>query len=60
MLLTGLDAPVEQVLYLDRALSGAGLLQAVARTNRPYRNKRWGQVVDFVGIGPELASSLGD
>ncbi|WP_329540363.1 type I restriction endonuclease subunit R [Streptomyces sp. NBC_01358] len=60
MLLTGFDAPVEQVLYLDRALSGAGLLQAVARTNRPYRNKRWGQVVDFVGIGPELARSLGE
>ncbi|MFF1913832.1 type I restriction endonuclease subunit R [Streptomyces sp. NPDC058239] len=60
MLLTGFDAPVEQVLYLDRALSGAGLLQAVARTNRPYRSKRWGQVVDFIGIGPELARSLGE
>uniref|UniRef100_UPI003C7A4B06 type I restriction endonuclease subunit R n=1 Tax=unclassified Streptomyces TaxID=2593676 RepID=UPI003C7A4B06 len=60
MLLTGFDAPVEQVLYLDRALSGAGLLQAVARTNRPYPAKRWGQVVDFVGIGPELARSLGE
>ncbi|MGW1319419.1 type I restriction endonuclease subunit R [Streptomyces sp. NPDC002426] len=58
MLLTGFDAPVEQVLYLDRALSGAGLLQAVARTNRPYPAKRWGQVVDFVGIGPQLAQSL--
>ncbi|MFF3953762.1 type I restriction endonuclease subunit R [Streptomyces sp. NPDC001890] len=60
MLLTGFDAPVEQVLYLDRALSGAGLLQAIARTNRPYQGKRWGQVVDFVGIGPELARSLGE
>ncbi|MFF9570806.1 type I restriction endonuclease subunit R [Streptomyces sp. NPDC014685] len=60
MLLTGFDAPVEQVLYLDRALSGAGLLQAIARTNRPYRGKRWGQVVDFVGVGPELARSLGE
>ncbi|MGN5633602.1 type I restriction endonuclease subunit R [Streptomyces sp. AC154] len=60
MLLTGFDAPVEQVLYLDRALTGAGLLQAVARTNRPYRDKRWGQVVDFIGIGPELARSLGE
>ncbi|MFF8917098.1 hypothetical protein ACF08M_28215 [Streptomyces sp. NPDC015032] len=44
----------------DRALSSAGLLQAVARTNRPYRGKRWGQVVDFIGIGPELARSLGE
>ena len=58
MLLTGFDAPVEQVLYLDCALSGVGLLQAVARTNRPYPNKRWGLVVDFIGIGPELARSL--
>lgn len=58
MLLTGFDAPVEQVLYLDRGMAGAGLLQAVARTNRPYPNKAWGQVVDFVGIGPELARSL--
>ncbi|MET7918776.1 type I restriction endonuclease [Streptomyces avermitilis] len=58
MLLTGFDAPVEQVLYLDCALSGAGLLQAVARTNRPYPHKRWGTLVDFVGIGDELARSL--
>lgn len=58
MLLTGFDAPVEQVLYLDCALSGVGLLQAVARTNRPYPRKRWGLVVDFIGIGPELARSL--
>jgi type I restriction enzyme R subunit len=58
MLLTGFDAPVEQVLYLDCALSGVGLLQAVARTNRPYPRKRWGLVVDFIGIGPELAQSL--
>lgn len=58
MLLTGFDAPVEQVLYLDCALSGVGLLQAVARTNRPYPRKRWGLVVDFIGIGDELARSL--
>jgi type I restriction enzyme R subunit len=58
MLLTGFDAPVEQVLYLDCVLSGVGLLQAVARTNRPYPRKKWGLVVDFVGIGPELARSL--
>jgi type I restriction enzyme R subunit len=58
MLLTGFDAPVEQVLYLDCVLSGVGLLQAVARTNRPYPRKRWGLIVDFIGIGPELARSL--
>ncbi|MFC9221087.1 type I restriction endonuclease subunit R [Streptomyces hygroscopicus] len=60
MLLTGFDAPVEQVLYLDRAISGVELLQAIARTNRPYGAKNWGQVVDYVGIGPELAKALGE
>ncbi|MEV5774528.1 type I restriction endonuclease [Streptomyces antimycoticus] len=60
MLLTGFDAPVEQVLYLDRAISGVELLQAIARTNRPYPAKEWGQVVDYVGIGPELGKALGE
>lgn len=60
MLLTGFDAPVEQVMYLDRVITGVDLLQAIARTNRPYRAKRWGQVVDYVGIGTELATTLAD
>ncbi|MEU8778967.1 type I restriction endonuclease [Streptomyces sp. NPDC048606] len=60
MLLTGFDAPVEQVMYLDRSLFGAGLLQAIARTNRPYRKKEWGLVVDYVGVGPELARSMAE
>ncbi|MFD7816179.1 type I restriction endonuclease subunit R [Streptomyces sp. NPDC059785] len=58
MLLTGFDAPVEQVLYLDRAISGVNLLQAVARTNRPHPKKEWGLVVDYAGVGPELARQL--
>ncbi|EKX66152.1 type I restriction endonuclease subunit R [Streptomyces ipomoeae] len=58
MLLTGFDAPPEQVLYLDRRLAGAGLLQGIARTNRPYPAKEFGLVVDYVGVGPELARSL--
>ncbi|WP_329440779.1 type I restriction endonuclease subunit R [Streptomyces canus] len=58
MLLTGFDAPPEQVLYLDRMLGGAGLLQGIARTNRPYPAKEFGLVVDYVGVGPELARSL--
>ncbi|MCZ0209041.1 type I restriction endonuclease [Streptomyces sp. UMAF16] len=60
MLLTGFDAPPEQVLYLDRMLTGAGLLQGIARTNRPYPVKEFGLVVDYVGVGPELARSLAD
>ncbi|MEV5933563.1 type I restriction endonuclease [Streptomyces sp. NPDC052079] len=58
MLLTGFDAPVEQVLYLDNPLSGVGLLQAVARTNRIYPHKQWGQVVDYIGVGTELSRSM--
>ncbi|WP_421107800.1 type I restriction endonuclease subunit R [Streptomyces sp. NEAU-S77] len=60
MLLTGFDAPSEQVLYLDCPLSGAGLLQAIARTNRLYPHKKWGQVVDYIGVGPELGRSLSE
>lgn len=60
MLLTGFDAPPEQVLYLDRVLTGAGLLQGIARTNRPYPAKEFGLVVDYVGVGPELARSLAE
>jgi type I restriction enzyme R subunit len=56
MLLTGFDAPVEQVLYLDRELKSVELLQAIARTNRPRKNKAFGLVVDYVGtIAGELA-----
>ncbi|MFI7875339.1 type I restriction endonuclease subunit R [Streptomyces salinarius] len=58
MLLTGFDAAVEQVLYLDCPLSGVGLLQAVARTNRLYPHKEWGQIVDYIGVGPELSRSM--
>lgn len=50
MLLTGFDAPVEQVIYLDRGMGGVELLQAMARTNRPYRNKEFGLIVDYVGV----------
>ncbi|MCW5250519.1 type I restriction endonuclease subunit R [Streptomyces sp. SHP 1-2] len=60
MLLTGFDAPVEQVLYLDRGMGGVELLQAMARTNRPYRNKEHGLVVDYVGVYRDMRRALGD
>ncbi|MFI1955550.1 type I restriction endonuclease subunit R [Streptomyces xinghaiensis] len=60
MLLTGFDAPNEQVLYLDCPLCGVGLLQAIARTNRTYPHKKWGQVVDYIGVGPDLSRSLAE
>ncbi len=57
-LLTGFDAPIEQVMYLDHRLKEHTLLQAVARTNRTYPRKNFGLVVDFVGVGRELAKAL--
>lgn len=58
-LLTGFDAKVEQAMYLDRAISGAELLQAIARTNRTAGEaKRFGIVVDYFGVGKNLADAL--
>ena len=66
MLLTGFDAPVEQALYLDRGLQEHGLLQAVARVNRPFTHeydgvdtaKRYGLVVDYYGVSRNLEAAL--
>ena len=66
MLLTGFDAPVEQVLYLDRALREHGLLQAIARVNRRFSHehdgvateKTHGLVVDYHGVSRDLEEAL--
>jgi type I restriction enzyme R subunit len=58
MLLTGFDAPVEQVMYLDKPMRDHRLLQAIARTNRPYPQKLGGLVVDYVGIFEDLVKVL--
>ncbi|WP_235618635.1 type I restriction endonuclease subunit R [Embleya scabrispora] len=58
MLLTGFDAPREQVLYLDRPIRGAELLQAVARVNRPHPGKEIGYVVDYYGVFGHLNKAL--
>ncbi|MEO5875632.1 MAG: HsdR family type I site-specific deoxyribonuclease [Streptosporangiaceae bacterium] len=58
MLLTGFDAPIEQVLYIDRSLKQAELLQAVARVNRPAKDKKCGYVVDYFGVANHLAEAL--
>ncbi|MCD8291951.1 MAG: DEAD/DEAH box helicase family protein, partial [Prevotella sp.] len=50
MLLTGFDAPRLKKLYLGRSLDGHDLLQALTRVNRPYKDFRYGYVVDFVNI----------
>lgn len=58
MLLTGFDAPIEQVMYLDKPLFDHSLLQAIARTNRVYPNKGCGKVVDYYGITRSLEKAL--
>lgn len=58
MLLTGFDAPVEQVLYLDRNIKEAELLQAIARVNRTATNKPAGYVVDYYGVAAHLKQAL--
>ena len=68
MLLTGFDAPVEQVLYLDRSLRDHGLLQAIARVNRRFSHRRdgvetektYGLVVDYHGVSRNLEEALSD
>jgi type I restriction enzyme R subunit len=60
MLLTGFDAPVEQVLYLDRKIIAHDLLQATARVNRTSGKKKCGYVVDYIGVARHLNEALGD
>lgn len=59
MLLTGFDAPVEQVMYLDKVIVAHNLLQAIARVNRiGGSSKDKGFVVDYVGIGHHLKKAI--
>jgi type I restriction enzyme R subunit len=63
-LLTGFDAPIEGVMYLDKPLRAHTLFQAVCRTNRRWTNPITGQqklhglIVDYIGLGKELAKAL--
>ena len=58
MWLTGFDAPVLHTLYIDKPMRDHGLLQAIARVNRVFREKQGGLVVDYIGIGEDLRASL--
>ena len=60
MLLTGFDAPIEQVMYLDKKLTAHNLLQAIARVNRTYEGKTRGLIVDYYGVGAHLKEALAD
>ncbi len=59
-LLTGFDAPVEQVMYLDKPLRDHNLLQAMVRTNRPLpeMRKRNGLIIDYFGVFTDLEKAL--
>ena len=59
MLLTGFDAPILQTMYLDKPLKNHRLLQAIARTNRPYKDvKEAGLILDYLGILKEFKKAF--
>ena len=58
-LLTGFDAPILQVMYLDKPMKDHNLLQAICRTNRTYdEGKTYGLIVDYIGIFDNVAKAL--
>jgi type I restriction enzyme R subunit len=58
MWLTGFDAPSMHTLYVDKPMQGHGLMQAIARVNRVYRDKPGGLVVDYLGLAENLRRAL--
>ncbi|KRP85207.1 DEAD/DEAH box helicase [Bradyrhizobium pachyrhizi] len=58
MWLTGFDAPSMHTMYVDKPMKGHGLMQAIARVNRVFRDKPAGLVVDYIGIAQNLKSAL--
>jgi type I restriction enzyme, R subunit len=58
MWLTGFDAPALHTLYIDKPMHDHGLLQAIGRVNRVFRDKPGGLAVDYIGIGEDLRASL--
>ncbi len=58
MWLTGFDAPSLHTMYVDKPMRGHGLMQAIARVNRVFRDKPGGLVVDYIGLAPELKRAL--
>ncbi len=60
MWLTGFDAPCMNTMYVDKPMRGHGLMQAIARVNRVFRDKPGGLIVDYIGIAQNLKKALGD
>lgn len=59
MWLTGFDSPSMHTMYIDKPMRGHGLMQAIARVNRVFRDKPAGLIVDYIGIAQNLKSALG-
>jgi type I restriction enzyme R subunit len=60
MWLTGFDAPALHTMYVDKPMQGAGLMQAIARVNRTFRDKPGGLIVDYIGIATNLRQALAE
>ena len=60
MWLTGFDAPCLHTMYVDKPMSGHGLMQAIARVNRVFKDKPGGLVVDYLGLAAELKKALAE
>ena len=58
MWLTGFDAPSLHTMYVDKPMRGHGLMQAIARVNRVFRDKPGGLIVDYLGLANELRQAL--
>lgn len=58
MWLTGFDAPNMHTMYVDKSMKGAGLMQAIARVNRKFRDKPGGLIVDYIGLFDNLQKAL--
>jgi type I restriction enzyme R subunit len=58
MWLTGFDAPSLHTMYVDKPMRGHGLMQAIARVNRVFKDKPGGLVVDYLGLAHELKAAL--
>ncbi len=58
MWLTGFDAPCMHTLYVDKPMKGHGLMQAIARVNRVFKDKPAGLIVDYIGIAADLKKAL--
>ena len=58
MWLTGFDAPCLHTMYVDKPMRGHGLMQAIARVNRKFKDKPGGLIVDYLGLAHELKEAL--